>query len=184
LMLFTLAGGALIGTLVWLFEGSPKDGYDVPGNISVSDFVRSVTMRTPEGKVFIWGSIANVLLAIALFASAGAVPVRDWVPWGALLWPFLMFVVHVRLTTMTSGRWFGTVMQATHASALFHNEYYFAIFVQHFQPSAHQSCNLQPHRVGANIDGCKYRHSLPRCLKCVDVGASGADGAFLASFCM
>jgi len=115
LMLFTLARGALIGTLVWLFEGSPKDGYDVPGNISVSDFVRSVTMRTPEGKVFIWGSIANVLLAIALFASAGAVPVRDWVPWGALLWPFLMFVVHVRLTTMTSGRWFGTVMQASWA---------------------------------------------------------------------
>jgi len=53
---------------------------------------------------------------LMLFTLAGgAVPVRDWVPWGALLWPIPMFVVHVRLTTMTSGRWFGTVMQASWA---------------------------------------------------------------------
>jgi len=115
-MLFALAGGALVGTLVWLFEGSPKADLDVPGNVSVSEFLRSpATMRAPEGKVFIWGSAANVLLAIALFASAGEVPVADWVPWAALLWPFMMFLLHVRHATITSGQWFGTVMQATAA---------------------------------------------------------------------
>jgi hypothetical protein len=114
-ILFTLAGGALIGTSVWLFEGSPKGNPDVAGNVSVGDFFRSVTMRTPEGKVFLWGSMANVLLAIALFASAGAVPVTGWVAWAALLWPGLMFVVHARIITLASGRWFGTVMQASWA---------------------------------------------------------------------
>jgi len=64
--------------------------------MDIGRFISEVTLKTPEGRIVLWGSVFNVVLGAILFSFPTLTPSSGGIAAGCLFMPILLFIFHIK----------------------------------------------------------------------------------------